>query len=341
MENRVNILILRLSSIGDVLLATPFIRQTRIAYPHARIDFVVKTEFFPLIRFNPHLNNIYKYDKETGLPGLKELSRKLSDNQYDLVFDLHNNYRTRYIVSKLNKARSYKIHKDKLKRAFLVYTKLNFYNSVISIPQRYLRVGAKEGIKDDDNGLELFWKDSVDVEAKHILRKNNVYHDYIVLAPGAAHYTKRWPIEKFDQLIKELLQSTNKQIILLGNKEERKYASALVTSNRIINLAGQLTLLQAAVIVSRARVIVTNDSGLMHLATAVNTPVVSIFGSTVKELGFFPYKSVARVHEANNLWCRPCSHIGRSRCPLGHFKCMQQINSKDVFNSVQKFLNTN
>ncbi len=189
--------------------------------------------------------------------------------------------------------------------------------------------------------MELFWKDSVDVEAKHILRKNNVYHDYIVLAPGAAHYTKRWPIEKFDQLIKELLQSTNKQIILLGNKEERKYASALVTSNRIINLAGQLTLLQAAVIISRARVIVSNDSGLMHLATAVNTPVVSIFGSTVKELGFFPYKSVARVHEVNNLWCRPCSHIGRSRCPLGHFKCMQQINSKDVFNSVQKFLNTN
>jgi len=330
---------MRLSSIGDILLATPFIRQVRIAFPKARIDFVIKKEFYPLIRFNPHLNKIYSYDKKTGMKGLERLSQSLSEQKYDLVFDLHNNFRTRYLVSKIKVRQSFKIHKDKIKRALLVYLKLNTYKTVTTIPQRYLAVGQSVGVKDDDNGLEIFWKDSIELEANNILQRHRSQNKFIVLAAGAAHYTKRWPIDKYMKLAEKILAHSNASIVIMGNEKEREMLSSLVISPRIINLAGKVSLLLAAVILGKAHVVVSNDTGLMHMATAVNTPVVAIFGSTVKELGFFPYKGISVVHEVQNLWCRPCSHIGRKKCPLGHFKCMLNIEEDDVFASVIKFLN--
>ena len=338
MQDQKKILIMRLSSIGDILLATPFIRQTRIAFPNAQIDFVIKKEFYPLIRFNPHLDKIYRYDKNTGIEGLEQLSRVLLERKYDFVFDLHNNMRTRYLLSRIKPQKSFKIHKNKIKRALLVYFKLNTYKTVTTIPQRYLTTGKPVGVKDDGNGLEIFWKDSVELEANNILQRHHSLNKFIVIAAGAAHYTKRWPIDKYMKLIEKLLSYSNAHIIIMGNDKEREMLSDLVISPRIINLAGKLSLLQAAAILSKARVAVSNDTGLMHMATAVNTPVVAIFGSTVKELGFFPYKGLSVVHEVQKLWCRPCSHIGRKKCPLGHFKCMLNIKEDDVFASVSKFL---
>ncbi len=339
MHKQKKILILRLSSIGDILLSTPFIRQVRIAFPKARIDFVVKKEFYPILQFNPHLDKIYRYDKATGLAGLDALSKKLAEQKYDFVFDLHNNFRTRYILSKQNKKNTFKIKKDKIKRALLVYAKLNTYKTVTTIPQRYVTVGQQAGIIDDDNGLEIFWKDSIELEISSILQRHHTRNKFIVIAAGAAHYTKRWPIDKYMKLVEKLLAYSNAHIFLMGNDKEKEMLSNLVISPRIINLAGQLSLLQAAALIGKAQVVVSNDSGLMHMASAVNTPVVAIFGSTVKELGFFPYKGLSVVHEVQNLWCRPCSHIGRSKCPLGHFKCMLNIKENDVFASVVKFLN--
>ena len=339
MQKRQKILIMRLSSIGDILLSTPFIRQVRIAFPKSQIDFVIKNEYYSLIQFNPHLDKIYRYDKATGIQGLENLSRNLSEQKYDLVFDLHNNFRTRYILAKIKTKKVFRIKKDKIKRALLVYVKLNMYKTITTIPQRYLAVGKQAGIKDDDNGMEIFWRDSVELEVNSILQRNHTPEKFIVIAAGAAHYTKRWPTDKYMKLIEKLLAYSNARIVLMGNDKEKKILSNLVISPRIINLAGQLSLLQAAAILGKAQVVVSNDSGLMHMATAVNTPVVAIFGSTVKELGFFPYKGLSVVHEEQNLWCRPCSHIGREKCPLGHFRCMVNIKEDDVFASVVKFLN--
>lgn len=325
MKTEQRILIIRLSSIGDILLASPFIRQTRIRFPDATIDFVIKKQFSELVTDNPHLNHIYELDPQKGLAGLWQLRSRLKKNNYTHVFDLHNNIRSRLLTGGWNNLQLARIHKDLRKRFLLVKFKKNLYRQITPIPQRYLNVGAIAQIADDQNGLEIFWKNDTEEGAFKKLNERSVQEPYFVIAPGATYRTKRWPEEYFIELIDTILQNYEEHIVLLGSQAERESFSRLVRSGRVVNLAGEVTLKEAAVVLSHALVVVSNDSGLMHMATAVKTPVLAIFGSTVKELGFFPYRSKYFVLENKSLDCRPCSHVGRNSCPKGHFKCMKDL----------------
>ncbi len=331
------ILIIRLSSIGDILLTTPFIRQTRIAFPNSSIDFVIKQRFIDLVRFNPHINHIYSVNEEEGMAGLREIRKRIEDQHYDYIFDLHNNIRSRILTKGLPNP-IFRMRKDKLKRFLLVYTKINLYKRPIPIPERYLRVGRAAGIKDDGHGLEIFWKNHIEEGLFDVVDRRLLKNPFVAMAPGAGFKTKRWPIEYFAELIRKIRAQASLPVVLLGSKEEAAYFKSLEELPGVINLAGELTLLEAAIMISKAKFLVSNDSGLMHLATAVKTPVLAIFGSTVEEFGFFPYRSQHQVVQRKGLWCRPCSHIGRNHCPLGHFKCMKDLKPELVFNHLKKWL---
>lgn len=329
------ILILRLSSIGDIVLSTAFIRQIRIHFPKSQIDFVIKKHFTDLVRYNPHINSIHEYDPNSKWTGLNQLKQKIRNQQYDYIFDLHNNYRTKYLTWGLRPKLKAKINKDKLQRAILVYTKINLYKDMLSIPDRYLNVGRKAGIKDDWNGLEIYWKNYCESEINHIFSSNKKENDFLAVAPGAGFFTKRWPLEYFSELIRTVLNKTVYGIFILGSNEEATGFERLKISDRVINLAGKLTLLETAILINRVKVLLTNDSGLMHLATAVRTPVIAIFGSTVKEFGFFPFRGEHIIIENSNLRCRPCSHIGKKTCPKKHFNCMMQIKPEKVWTQLK------
>jgi heptosyltransferase-2 len=333
--NHTRILILRLSSIGDILLSTPFIRQTRIRFPEATIDFVVKKQFLELIKFNPHLNKIYEYDPQQKFKGLLSLGLELRDKKYHYVFDLHNNPRTKILSALSRHENRYKISKDKLKRFLLVKLKLNLYSEITTIPDRYLRTGKILGITDDHKSLEIYWKNETEFYINSLLKENGITSRFITLAPGAGYFTKKWPLEKYSDLITKILKDTNFYILILGSSIEQPYLSNLIKDDRILNLAGKISLSEAAAILSRSTVLVSNDSGLMHMSTAVKTPVIALFGSTVKELGFFPYLADAVALENKGLKCRPCSHLGRNKCPKKHFKCMNDITVDNVFDQIQ------
>ncbi|MGD9487504.1 MAG: glycosyltransferase family 9 protein [Calditrichaceae bacterium] len=337
-DNSPKILIIRLSSIGDVLLTTPFIRQARIKFPTAQIDFVVKKEFADLIKHNPHINHVHIFDKHNKNKGLKHLLQQIKAVNYNYIFDLHNNFRSKYLLKAGSNAAQSHIKKDKLKRALLVYAKINLYSEIKPIPLRYLDVGKLAGIENDFQGLEIFWKNAVEEKIDRILKERGVKSDYIVFAPGAGFFTKQWPIEYFKDLTRLFLEKREENIIILGGKNEIGKFDSLEISGKVINLTGKLSLLESAAVLSRARAVVSNDSGLMHMASAVKTPVVAIFGSTVKELGFFPYRSNSIIIENRDLKCRPCSHIGRKKCPRGHFKCMLEIEPDLVFKNAEAIL---
>jgi heptosyltransferase-2 len=163
------------------------------------------------------------------------------------------------------------------------------------------------------------------------LEDKGIAEPYFALAPGATYYTKRWPADYFKELIQIILKKHKEPIVLLGSEGERESFAKLMVSERVINLAGELNLQQAAAVLSHATALVSNDSGLMHMATAVKTPVLAIFGSTVKELGFFPYRSKYFVMENKTVTCRPCSHVGRHSCPKGHFKCMKELKPQAAY----------
>lgn len=319
------ILIIRLSSLGDILLTTPIIRSIKSRNPHLEIDFILRREYAEAVEFNPNLQNVFPYIKNGDN---SKIFDRLFNRNYDLVIDLQNNNRSAGIVQSLSRPVA-KFHKPNLKKFLLVNFKINLYKQIYSIPEMYAR--SYNEINLDEKGLELFLKS--EIEAR-IPRNEN----QIGFCPGSKHFTKMWPVEYFIELGKRLTEEGN-QIVLFGGKDDYEICDRISSEiTNSINLSGEDNLLQIAADMKNCRYILCNDSGLMHTACSVDTPVVAIFGSTVKEFGFFPYKSRSLVLENNSLSCRPCSHIGRKSCPKKHFKCMKDLTPNFVYDNIQKFV---
>lgn len=339
-DGNIKILIIRLSSIGDILLTTPFIRQTRRKFPNSKIDFVIKEEFAQLLDHNTNVNNLIKFNSKGGSYKLGELKKSLVENHYDYIFDLHNNFRSIYLRQGHKKSSVFRIEKNKIKQILYVKFKINNYTQVTPIAERYLNVGKNAGIIDDENGLEIFWDNNTKESVKQILEKQviNPNDQVIAIAPGAGFYTKRWPVENYKKFILNIMEKHHYKVVVLGNENDKLQGKVLAELENVIDLTGQLSLLQTAVVLSNSKALISNDTGLMHMATAVYTPVLAIFGSTVKEFGFYPYRSKSIVVEAEGLECRPCSHIGRHTCPKEHFKCMNDITPDIVFENFQRLI---
>ncbi|MDZ7344136.1 MAG: lipopolysaccharide heptosyltransferase II [candidate division KSB1 bacterium] len=360
------ILIIRLSAIGDILLTTPLLRALRNRFPHTRLDFVVKSDFAELLHYHPAITQLYKVDPHAGWSALRALGRQLRKQRYELVFDIHNNFRSRYLTAAACPQRVLRYRKHVFRRWMLVRTKINWMKTVPPVSRRYLDTALPLGIgaeqPQEASPLELFWREQEEREATTTLTTHGWEPDMplIALAPGAGYFTKRWPAAYFGQFAAALAQLGN-QLVLLGGPQEAEVAkevektmkeversarqhNGVFEKNRVsnvgglINLVGKLSLLAAAAVIKRCRLLITNDSGPMHIAEAVGTPLVAIFGSTVREFGFFPQNATSHVVEHEGLSCRPCSHLGHDRCPRGHFRCMREILPETVLAIAQQLL---
>lgn len=310
-ENPKNILIIRLSSLGDVLLASPVIRALRNKYPEAKIDFLVKPQYADAVQHNINLNNVFVFDDYS----------QLYKKEFDFVVDLQNNLRSKRIRKKIP-GKQFVFKKPNLKKLLLVKFKKNFFNEIKSIPERY--ADAVPGLTLDNNGLDLYLPGGISPSVK-------LGTDYIGFCPGAKHFTKRWLPEYFIHL-GNMLTDEDFTILLFGGEEDKilcERISAQIPGS--INLSNSNNLFQTSADMKLCKAVVCNDSGLMHTACASGVPAATFFGSTVKEFGFFPYNSTSLVLENKSLNCRPCSHIGRDSCPLKHFKCMKDITPDLVY----------
>jgi heptosyltransferase-2 len=360
------ILIIRLSSFGDILLATPLIRALRVKFPPARLDFVVKANFAELLRYHPAIDNLHELPAEAGWPELRALGRRLRDMRYDVVFDIHKNFRSRYLACAARPPRILAHRKHVFRRWIFVNTKINLMKTVPPIGRRYLNAAMPLGIAaarapGKGQRLELFWSDKEEQEAEIALHAHGwqPHVNLIGLAPGAGYFTKRWPPEYFGQLAAGLARLGN-QVVLLGGPQDAGFAKIIEHAmggiaapapqqgtpfharrkKMPINLVGEISLLAAAAVIKRCRMLIANDSGPMHIAEAVGTPLVAIFGSTVRELGFFPRNASSHAIENQGLSCRPCSHLGHDRCPRGHFRCMREILPEEVLAMAKKMLSS-
>lgn len=314
------ILIIRLSSLGDVLLTTPLLTALRREYQSCQIDFLVREEYSDVLRYNPLLNKLIKYSKDGS--DAANLKKELECGGYTLVIDLQNNFRSRSLTLGIN-SKVVRFYKNTISKFLLVNLKINLLKNSASITERYAEAA---GIKlNDGDRVKLYLPESDLIENKQGDNK------MIGLCPGAKHFTKRWLKEYYIELGKLLIKNSF-SVCLLGGKDEKDLCEQI--SKEIpgaINHSTDNNLFQLAIKMKQCSAIVCNDSGLMHLASALQIPVAAIFGSTVKEFGFFPYKNRSSVIENNSLTCRPCSHIGRESCPKKHFRCMRDIEPNDVF----------
>lgn len=311
------ILIIRFSSIGDVVLTTPVIRCCKQQLKNAEIHFIVKASFKSTLEHNPNIDKLITFEKD-----FKEVLPQLKKENYDFVIDLHNNLRSTRLKLALGK-KSSTFKKLNVKKWLAVNLKSKTALPDIHIVQRYLEAAAPLGVKDDGKGLDYFIseKDSVDLNPIN----QNLKNGFVALVVGGSYYTKKIPINK----LIEICNNSKLPVVLMGGKEDTQIAEQVISKTKdTFNTCGKFTLNQSALVIRHSSFVITSDTGLMHIAAAFGKKIFSLWGNTIPEFGMYPYKpgEGSKILEVKDLKCRPCSKLGYSKCPKGHFKCMNEID---------------
>jgi ADP-heptose:LPS heptosyltransferase len=315
------ILIIRFSSIGDIVLTSPVIRCLK-EQTGAEIHFLTKESFVGIVQNNPHLDQVISIQKK-----VTEVKEQLEKSNYDFVVDLHHNARS-FQVKRLLKKPSASFPKLNIEKWLLVNAHLNFMPEK-HIVDRYFEAVHSLGVKNDGKGLDYFIPKQDQVNVLEILPESH-RNEYVAVTVGAKFGTKQLPVRKLIQLIDKL----GKPVVLLGGKEDQVRANEIEAAcgKLIFNACGKFNLNQSASLVQQSLMVIAHDTGLMHIAAAFKKKIYSFWGNTVPALGMYPYLpgEGSQIFEVKNLHCRPCSKIGYAKCPKGHFKCMEEIDLKEM-----------
>ena len=312
------ILIIRFSSIGDIVLTTPVIRCVKKQFPDAEVHYVTKEVFKNILIHNPYIDKVHTFKED-----ISELYEPLKAENFDVVIDLHKNLRSLRLKQKL-KAKNYSFDKLNLQKFLAVNFKQINKLPNKHIVDRYFDAVAPLGIKSDGKGLDHFihQNDRVDVSS---LLTDHLQKTFVALVVGGSYFTKKIPLNK----LSEICKNSKLPIIVLGGKEDKPVGDELQNQfPQLINTCGQYTINQSASIIEQAEWVVSSDTGLMHIAAAYNKKIISMWGNTIPEFGMSPYlpNLENKILEVKNLSCRPCSKLGYKKCPKGHFKCMNDLD---------------
>jgi len=308
-------LIIRFSSIGDIVLTTPVIRCLKQQVANAEVHFLTKKTFASIVENNPHVDKIFTLSHSWDA-----MIKELLLEQYDCIIDLHHNTRT-WRVKRALKTKSYSYNKLNIQKWLFTGLKINRLPKV-HIVDRLLDTVKSFGIVNDGKGLDYFIPEKDIVQKKDIPLSHSL--GYVAIVIGAALNTKKMPVKKLQQLCAAI----DYPIILVGGKEDIVAGDAIAKNNavKVYNACGKFNLNESADIVRNAEVVISHDTGLMHIAAAFHKKIISIWGNTVPGFGMYPYYGDSQVDnyisEVKNLSCRPCSKIGYKQCPKKHFKCM-------------------
>ncbi len=319
------ILIIRFSSIGDIVLTTPVVRCLKYQ-TDAEIHYLTKKNFKNILENNPYIKKIWAIEKN-----ISEIIIELKQERFDLIIDLHNNLRSRLLSFQLG-VKTNRFDKLNFEKWLLVNFKINRLPKT-HIVDRYMNTVLELNVKNDGAGLDYFIpeKDVINIQA---LTQNFVHtNNYCAFVIGAAHFTKRLPEDKIIAICKKI----NAPVLLLGGKEDTDRGTFIKNAcgENVFNFCGLLNLNQSASVIQQARKVITHDTGLMHIAAAFNKDIISVWGNTIPEFGMAPYfadshqpsaNSQSQIMEVKNLSCRPCSKIGFAACPKKHFNCMNKIS---------------
>ena len=330
------VLIVRFHSMGGVLLTTPLIRAIRARHPSCDIMVLTERRYAPLVSANPHVTEVVETGRRRGV---RQLASHLRRQHFTHLLDLQRDARS-LVLRGLVRGHWGLSQTDRVQRLVMIRTKRNLYHEVLPLPERFFAAARDLEVTPDTGPPELFLADEAVEQAKTWLEQAGVPSDspFIAMAPGASRATRRWPPEYFVNLVKKVT-ATGAYVVIVGGANESKLASeiALRAGPHAASAAGALGLQATGGVLKRAAALIAGDTGLLHLGTAVGTPVVAIFGPTVRQFGWFPYQAHASVVE-RDLACRPCSSRGTAECPLKHHQCMKAIKPDDVFNVMARIL---
>lgn len=328
------ILLIRFSSIGDIVLTFPCIRLIKKQFPNAEIHYLTKQTFAPLIAHHPDIAYQWLYNGKN----LSQIIQQLRNFTFDYVIDLHNNLRSLYVSFWLRYKHYSKLDKRNFQKWRMVWLKER--SVVPHVVHRYLKTLP---FLHNENltslPLEYFHGEHAEQNAFHILQANGFEPDnYVAIVLSATHATKKWLPKYYVELINKL----SFPVVLMGGKTEEKEAENLMKNlnapQPCMNLVGQTDLNTSAAFIKHSRMVLCNDTGMMHIACAFQKKMVVLWGNTCPELGFAPYQNPNATNLSLVLSCKPCDKIGRHSCPQKHFNCMTKLTPDLVYQTIVKAL---
>lgn len=332
-----HILAVRFGSLGDILLSTPLFRAIRARHPQVRITVLTRRRYAPLLADNPRI------DEVIGLaPGdsLLEIGGRLRATHFSHLLDLENSPKSR-LLRLLVPGRWHTAPQYRVARALLVRTKQNHYPEDTAIADRYFDAAAALDVVPDGGPAEFFLSPDAEEKAEAWLAHANVGkgRPFVAFAPGASQPTKRWPLEYWVRLVRRVA-GTGADAVMIGGPDDTMIAAEVAarSTTRAVNAAGVLSLQGTGAVLKRAAALVTGHTGAMHMAAALGTPLVALFGPTVRAFGYHPYNAARAFVLERNLSCRPCSVAGGLECPMGHHLCMQEIQPDAVYTALCRAL---
>lgn len=338
-------LIIRFSSLGDIILLTPLFREIRRLIPGARIDFLTAAPFDQVVRNNPHLNRIIAIDRKKGTRGLDPFISSTSPESYDLVIDAHRSLRSRLLLLRWMgpfngfSSKTRFIDKRSLKRNLLLKARINLLRNGVSQRQAYLNtIRHLGGAPHPATHTELFPDASDEKSVEAILRGQGIEGKPVVLGAGASFAGKCWPKASFLELSIRL-QRAGYPVVLVGAEDEEEPRWIAENSDlNPLNLAGRLSFMETAALLGRCALVISNDTAVVHFAEAMGVPAIAIFGPTSREFGFAPFLERSRIMEID-LRCRPCSRNGKGGChnPIQR-QCLREISVDTVFEASLQIL---
>lgn len=326
---KVRILVIRFSSIGDIVLTSPVVRMLKEQVQGSEVHFLTKNRFYDLVAYNPNIDKVHLLQDD-----FSGLIKALKAEEYDYIIDLHRNLRSLRVKNALRRL-SFSFNKLNLRKWLYVRFKLNRLPQV-HIVDRYLETIKFFDIRNDKKGLDYFLPDNF--KADHSLPQK-FEAGYTAVVMGANHYTKQIP----PAVLRDIINKHGKPVILLGGKTEQSQTKQFIAdiSVPVMDMCGKLSVNGSAHIIKHAKVILTPDTGMMHIAAALNKYIVSMWGNTTPEFGMYPYmpqhENYHYIAQVNNLSCRPCSKIGFNRCPKKHFHCMLKQDQTNIVNQLNQY----
>ena len=329
-----NVLIIHTAFIGDIVLSTALISKLKEKYPNSDIYYLTTPLGKEILKNNPKIKEVIIYDKrgkDKGFGAFISFVRKIRNLKIDVCLTPHRYLRSS-VLSLLSGA--------KIRVGYDIANLSFVFNKKIKYDKTKHEVEKLLSFVDDDNKrfeLEMYPNEKDEIKIDSLVKNLSENKKIILIAPGSKWFTKKWPEEYFRILIQNLAKRDDLLIIITGGKEEKEIELDL--DSKVLDLRGEISLLELAELTKRASLVVSNDSAPIHITSASpNTRIIGIFGPTVKEFGFFPWSKNSKVFEIDGLYCRPCAIHGGNSCPEKHFRCMKEITPDLIENEIYNYI---
>ena len=336
-EKRPRILLIRFSSLGDLVLLTALVEGIAATFPGHELHLVTKEQYRELFESSGHVSNINALPTGAGFNDLMSLRQKLAAMKFDIIIDAHNVIRSNILYRTLGARRKVQLEKNHVRKLSLIRTGRNLYGKTVSMKDRYLGLIAALGADIPDVSTHLDPPPEAEASVEALFEENGLTGRTIVaIAPGARWETKRWSARGF-AAVTGAIPPSGRSVLIIGDESEKEICRMASAADGYVDACGRLSLMETAAALKRASVLVTNDSAPLHIAEAVGTPVVALFGPTVQQFGYFPLLGESIVLE-KDLECRPCSRNGARSCHKENRDCLDLITYQEVLDAISRVL---